>query len=350
VSKREQAAIVAEELLREIELGEVAPTAIARKTARLARLLDDVDAMQWLEYEVAGYPTPLDAASTAAAERSNRWTTRDDGTTAYWTANLGELEALVEANKAAIAAESGAPSGGQWDLVVSRESAGRRNSLIKNSMQAKATLDRVVGALYQYAAAKHQGLRFGSAAESAFEVVRSGVDSAIGELVPEALPMISGAFENASSDNPEHWANAASTCRRLLKAVADRLRPPGPDVVLESGQTVQMGEGSYINRLGDWMRIASSSETSSKVFLAELAYLEAQLKAADQAGQKGAHETTVTRLDAARYVAGTYLILGDLLRLGGLAAAPPAAEHETLADLNPGEPTPVDRSPPVADG
>ena len=83
-----------------------------------------------------------------------------------------------------------------------------------------------------------------SAVESAFGVVRQEVDSAISELVPSALPMITAAFENASSDNPEHWQNAASTCRRLLMTAADQLQPPGPDI---DGHT--MGPGNYVNRL-----------------------------------------------------------------------------------------------------
>lgn len=121
--------------------------------------------------------------------------------------------------------------------------------------------------------------------------------------------MLSAAFENATSNNPEHWANAAGTCRRLVKAVADALRPPGPDV---DGR--KMGKGNYVNRLIDWITENSDSDTSATMITADLSYLGKRLDAADAAGQKGAH-AEVDRFDASRFITGTYLVLGDVLRL-----------------------------------
>src|SRR5207248_407512 len=141
--------------------------------------------------------------------------------------------------------------------------------------------------------------RFGSAVESAFEVVREDVDARIGSLVPDALPRLSAAFENAASDNPEQWANAASGCRRLLKAAADALRPPGPPV---NGHVVD--EDHYINRLVDWMTSKAKSDTLRDVIEADLQDLERRLVAAVNAGHKGAH-AEVTRFDASRFVTGT---------------------------------------------
>lgn len=321
---------MAEELLTEIELEKLAPAAITRKASRLARLLDDVDAMSWLRYETAGFPKgQLDADATMAAQRSNRVATVQNGAKTYWTTSLGELGAQIDAGKAQLSSETSATSGGEWDLVVSRETAARRNALTKFVGQSQGILEAVIGAIHDYVAGKYQELRFGSAVESAFEIVRGDVDARIGALVPDALPMITGALENAASDNPEHWSNAASTCRRLLKAVADKLRPASPDVTRPDGPPIKMGDGNYLNRLGDWIRQQTSSETTIAVFEAELEYVEAQLKAADKAGQKGAHDV-VTKLEASRYVAGTYLILGDILRLraddAGEVAAAPVAE------------------------
>jgi hypothetical protein len=124
--------------------------------------------------------------------------------------------------------------------------------------------------------------------------------------------MIAAAFENATSDQPEHWQNAASTCRRLLMTAADRLRPAGPDV---DGR--KMGPGNYINRLVDWIVSAAENDTAAKMIAADLEYLGPRLDAADKAGQNGAHvgKTPVTRLEASRFITGTYLVLGDILRL-----------------------------------
>jgi hypothetical protein len=139
-----------------------------------------------------------------------------------------------------------------------------------------------------------------------FEVVRNDVDAAIGAVVPGALTMLAGAFENASSDNAEHWANAASTCRRLLKEVADAVRPPGEDVVKADGKKIRRTDSHYIT----------------------------------------AH-ATVTRLDASRFITGTYLVLGDVLRgytppsfeapaAGSVVEQPDVQQSESASDQTAG--------------
>lgn len=333
-SSRAEALKLAEELLSEIELSKIAPIDIARKASRLARLTDDTAAMQWLHYEVSGYPKPLAEDATAAAQRSNRLVRErlkkpgDGPGPWYWTQTLGELQAAIEASRAQIVAAADPPvslssSNPHQHVIAPAGNKDERIAIRGLIARQQAILDNVVGSLHAYVADRYQELRFGSAVESAFEVVRREVDSSIGDLVPDALPMLSAAFENATSSNPEHWANAAGTCRRLLKAVADKLRPPGPDV---DGR--KMGEGNYINRLVDWIVQNSESETATKVVTTDLAYLGQRLDAADGAGQKGAHEE-VDRFDASRFITGTYLILGDVLRI----APPPLSDpSEEVAD------------------
>jgi hypothetical protein len=53
--RRAEALRLADELLADIELGRLTPSQVARKTSRLARILDDQDAMRWLAFEVEGY-------------------------------------------------------------------------------------------------------------------------------------------------------------------------------------------------------------------------------------------------------------------------------------------------------
>lgn len=156
----------------------------------------------------------------------------------------------------------------------------------------------------------YHGLRFGAAAESAFEVVRKEVDAALANLIPDALAKLAAAFESAASGDPEHWANAASTCRRALKSAADRLRPPGEP----KGERL-MSDPAYVNRLVDWVVSRPGSNTAKSLIFADLEYLGRRLDAADAAGHKGAHGE-VDRFEASRFLVGTYLLLGDLVRLG----------------------------------
>lgn len=323
VSRRAEALALAERLLDDIELGNLSPVDAARRTSRLARLLDEVDAIEWSSYEIGGYPIPLDASASAAAHRSNRQAPEGR----LWTGSLAALAAEVEAVKSQLDGASGRGSGGEWELAVEAQRREERGALSKRLVQRRELIDRIVGSFHAYAAQRYQELRFGAAIETAFEVVRREVDAAIGQAVSSALPMLAGAMENAVSDNPEHWASAAATCRRLLKEVADVLRPPGPDVELPNGRKVKMGDGNYINRLVDHIRTRTESETAADLAQAELEFLGRRLDATDAAGQKGAH-SSVTKSQASRFITGTYLSLGDILRLGtpdAVVETPPVA-------------------------
>ena len=309
-SRQEEARLLAEELLGDIELRRIASTDVVRKASRLARLTDDADALEWLHYEIVGYGEGrLDAAATDAANRSaRRAADDDDGSSRYWTASLAHMEANIASNRAVLPTLTGDLAGDKaW--VVERDRRGERQQVSSNTALQQEVIDRVVGTIYVYVSTVYQALRFGSAAETAFEVVRRDVDLHLSTLIPGALPKLSAAYENASSSNPEHWANASSTCRRLLKAAADALRPPGDD---KGGR--KMTDEAYINRLADWIESQATSETAAAVVVADLEYLGRRLDAVNDAGHKGAH-AEVARFDASRFVVGTYLVLGDILRL-----------------------------------
>lgn len=218
--------------------------------------------------------------------------------------------AEVEGARTELASASSGTSHSEYAAVVERQKA-ERNAALRNTIARRNELvQRIVGAFHDYASSKYQELRFGAAVETAFDVVREEVDSSIAELVPDALPKLTAAFENTTSENPEDWASAAATCRRLLKAAADALRPPGPE---KNGH--QMDDDHYLNRLIDWIMTQASSNTAAEMITADLAYLGRRLDAALDAGHKGAH-AEVSRFDASRFLTGTYLLLGDVLRLG----------------------------------
>ncbi len=228
-----------------------------------------------------------------------------------------------------LAAGAGDTSDSQFAVVVEKNKALRRNQLLQLIKARQSLLDKVIGAVHQYVGERYQELRFGSAVETAFTVVRREVDGKIAALVPDALPMLSAAFENASSDNPEQWQNAAGTCRRLLMAAADRLRPPGPHA---DGH--KMGHSNYINRLVNWIVQQTTSDTAAAMVVADLQHLGLRLDAADRAGQKGAHvgDRPVTRLEASRYVTGTYLVLGDILGLVTVESRPGGFDAQAEVD------------------
>ena len=287
--------------------------------------------MAWLHHEVNGYTLEKPSNNFApggweAAVRSNRPEADATGKLTAYATSLSELQAEVEGARIQLAATTDPSislhSANQYQRVEAPPgNAAERLAIRQYASSRQAIIDRVVGALFSYVVERHHELRFGAAVETAFETVRAEVDARIAALVPEAPGMLAAAFENAASDNPEHWAGAAATCRRLLKAAADALRPPGEPV---NGHP--MTSSHYINRLVDWIISRGNSKTSTEMITADLEYLGRRLDAADEAGHKGAHDD-VDRFDAARFLTGTYLILGDVLRLAD--ASDPEADSPT---------------------
>jgi hypothetical protein len=103
-----------------------------------------------------------------------------------------------------------------------------------------------------------------------------------------------------------------------------------------------MDDDHYLNRLVGWIMSQSDSETTAAMIEADLQYLDRRLQAVAKAGHKGAH-AEVDRVSASRYVTGTYLILGDILRMRRLEAADaPSAEEGAIAAAT--EAVPVDTS------
>jgi hypothetical protein len=312
------AAVLSDQLLEDIEMARLGPADQIRRASRLARLLDDADALEWLNQEIDGYRVlggGLTAAQVKFATRSGRRVPNKDGKTQFGTDSVDKIQADIEGAKQQLGAAADAPvsvtSANPYQVVQPPAGNAQERSLLREFISKRSDLlGRVTGAVHRYVSEKNLELRFGAAMESAFSILRREVDGKIATLVPSAAIKFSSAFENASSSNSEDWANAAGACRRLIKAVADELRPPGEPV-----GNIKMTDDRYINRLIDWIsRQHELSETPKDVIRRDLEFLGNRLDAFADAGHKGAH-AEVSKYEASRYITGTYLLVGDILRL-----------------------------------
>lgn len=313
------AAVLSDQLLEDIEMARIGPLDQLRRASRLARLLDDADALEWLNQEIDGYSSDgkgLTASQVKFARRSGRRTALgEDGKDRFSIDSVDKLQADIEGAKQQLGAAADAPvsvtSANPYQVVQAPPGNGKERGLLREFISKRSELlGRVMGAVHRYVSEKNVELRFGAAMESAFSVLRQEVDGRIATLVPSASIKFSSAFENASSNNAEDWANAAGACRRLIKAVADELRPPGEPV-----GNIKMTDDKYINRLIDCIgQQHELSETPKDVIRRDLEFLGNRLDAFADAGHKGAH-AEVSKYEASRYITGTYLLIGDILRL-----------------------------------
>lgn len=267
------------DIIKDIELAEVPLSTIGLKALRLARILNDSQVQQTFLRQNAG------STSTESTEKYE-----------------------YDVNK------------GKAVLRSALELPGRYEG--KWALQAMDSATQVLACrrtfIYDYAIRKHYQIRFSSLADDVFSRIRSRVDSSIGFAIPDAVKKMTAAYDNLRSDNPEDWANAAHSCRRVLQDLADAVFPAQVETrtrkVNGMDRNIGLGAEQYINRLMAFVEDSSDSDCSTEIVGSHLDYIGNRLDALFGAVQKGSH-STVTKEEADRCVVYTYLLVGDILSL-----------------------------------
>jgi len=324
------------EILKNIELSELPLANIALKASRLARLINEHDMQRIMEYEAGGYPTQASGVTpeiwrfaVAAGRRFEEKDATGNLKEYVYLESIAELEHQSRMVDAALQAardpdvhlssanpyQTVVPPVGNW---LERETAKNKSSTALKRLSSCRTL------IYRYALRKHYELKFSDIADDIFSRIRERVDAAIGRVVPDAVQKLSAVHDNLLSDNPEDWANAVHSCRRILKDLADAIFPPrSDDRVVKQGmneKTIHLGPDNYVNRIMCYVEDNSASTRFTEIVGSHLAYLGDRLDSVSKAAQKGSHKGIVRREEADRYVVYTYLIVGDVLSLADSAS------------------------------
>jgi len=319
------------EILKNVELSELPLANVALKASRLARLINDHDMQRIMEYEAGGYPTQADGVppevwrlAVAAGRRLEQKDSEGNPKEYVYLESIAELEhesRMVDtALQAARDPDVHLSSANPYQTVVPPfgNRLERDNAKYKSSTALKR-LSNCRTLIYRYALRKHYELKFSGIADDIFSRIRQRVDEAIGSTVPDAVQKLSAVHDGLLSDNPEDWANAVHSCRRILKDLADAVFPPrSEDRVVKqetSERTIHLGPDNYVNRIMCYVEDNSASTRFTEIVGSHLAYLGDRLDSVSKAAQKGSHKGIVRREEADRYVVYTYLIVGDVLSL-----------------------------------
>ena len=319
------------EILEDIELSRVKLSVVALKAVRLARLLNDFDHQQIFRWESSGYPAGKsgiekhvwDLGVIAGRTQFSAGKKGEEPRQTMYTWSIERLEMDVGLGETSILAAKDpnvalsssneyqhvrAPAGNAAERRSIRDSV----NLSSERLAARRTF------VYDYAARKHYELTFSAVADDVFGNVRSFVDASIGDVVPDAVQKFIAVYNNLRSDNPEDWANAAHSCRRILQDLADAVFPARSDTrtrtVEGKSREIRLGTEQYINRLMAYIEDTSDSERFVSIVGSHLAYMGNRLDAMFSAAQKGSH-ASVTMEEANRCVVYTYLLVGDILSL-----------------------------------
>ena len=287
--KTSEALMLAEDILKNIELNELLLDNICLKIARLARIIDDVNSAKYFS----------DASSS-----------------------VGQIDGYIESAKIRLAAAK------DPDVSVSSANTSQYvfnpvgNTFERNSITSGIDTQQKIrydykSVAYQYALNVYYGLRFSSIPQKLFEEIRINVDKKLTDIAPESIKKFLSVYKNLVSSNPEDWSNAVHSCRRIIKDVADNLYPYKSeiDVVDRHNKKIKVGPDNYINRLILFVEDSSSHENFIQIVGSSLEFLGNRLDAICSAASKGTHSEIKNRAEAERYIIYTYLILGDILTL-----------------------------------
>lgn len=329
-----EALLLAEEILRNIELSETTLSVCLLKASRLARLLNDQDHQLAFEYEASGYPSspggiPPDAWRIAqiAGRVFFEKQKQKDGTETLVeraiTLAIEVIEQRISATKAALAAAQdpnvSISSANPHQFVAGPlGNAFERSNLLKSLSSDTEMLASRRGFVHRYVTRRYDELRFSGIADDIFSRIRTAVDACVGSTIPKAVQKFSAVYENLQSENPEDWANAVHGCRRILQEMADVLYPPRGDIeknVSGRTRTIRLGSENYINRLIAFVEANAGSGRYEAVVGSHLRFLGDRLDAAFAAAQKGSHAEISSRAEADRYVIYTYMLVADILTL-----------------------------------
>ncbi len=317
--RRAEALELSEEILANFEMGDVPTHNIIFKMLRLARLLGDMEAVNWLGCEANGFVRtpdglpPDDWSSAIRSGRTSLYKEKGELKVEAFTETVSAMEAVVAVSKQRMEVTRDP----HLSLTGERMALGNsfeRQNIADKIQQYTERISTVKGTLYKYALAKNYELKFGSITQDIFAKKRDFVDHRLAKACPDAVKMFVSVWDNLQSQNAEDWANAVHSCRRILKAFADAVYPPRTEPVIVDGKSVKVGEEQYINRLIQHVASKSTSDSFNSIVGSHLAYIGERLDSIYNSTNKGTH-ARVSVEEAERYTIYTYLLLGDILSL-----------------------------------
>ncbi|MFI6573960.1 hypothetical protein [Nocardia fluminea] len=212
----------------------------------------------------------------------------------------------------------GIPPAGMTQIdtaLAARDYDQAKAKLVPMLGEQRAIISRIRQGAYAYLTATEVELEAGRAESGFFDQVQAHINGLLAKYAPEAAQNFVGAQERIASGSPEDISHALTSCRRMIKSLADRLYPATDEKIVGLDNVERsMSDEKYKNRLSEYVREQVGKHKNGEVLQSVLSQLGARLNALDGLASKGVHADTA--IDEARTcVAQTYLLAGDLLSI-----------------------------------
>lgn len=264
--------------------------------------------------EVAALFRDSEYAEIAAADRSLREVWIEERSVQMPEA----LESIVSPDKELIA-------GSISDLLGQKryyESEAARQTdhaaafiMVERARLSGDIIERIRLRVYSYLCRVESELRFSLAAGDVMEKYRQRVDSQLAEVASDILEQFAAAYRRMNEGDVEARSHALTSCRRILKAIADIVYPARrAPVVDSSGKARDASDDRYINRLWLFMEGKSLGSSLIKSMHVTVAEVGIRIERLNELANKGVHaEVTIGEVEWC--VVQTYIIAGEVLRI-----------------------------------
>lgn len=289
-----------------------------QKLVRAANILEEKDVAIWCEIQFGNpkYTAPLQNLISAFLQHMKRKTKVTSTAIQRTYKELDELdlkqelhysdeELTIKANKA----------GGGYNSINFVEE--RYAYLVKNRRGNDNTyyqgnllthISYVRRTAHARASSLYNRVAFSDVPATAFDVLKIAVDDRLLNLAPQLAEKLMIAFKSISTEIPEEWSQALTTCRRFIEDLADVLFPTTNKKI----DRRDLGQAQYINRLWAFMDSAIESESNKELAKAHVDFLGSLLEKVHKVTHKGVH-ADLERLEAVKAVFHTYLMVADIL-------------------------------------
>lgn len=332
--RRNQARVACDKVINGIEDNTIDVAAAVLLCKKIARLVNDEEGQQWLEYEYSGYPRNndgyIDPSAWNIAKKHGRMypSTDDDGKQQeYIFVELcNELEATIESSQKALPnfTMQGYSVSGNYAVIatgaMTRSVEISTNALLGKIQGAKRRLSILQGQYYDYAVKWQIELDFGNAAKKVFEEYQEKIDRYFAEL-PKGTVQKLNAIEDLMEDgNPERYAQVLTSCRRLwsetAKLLFEKVLPNYSEKKYKtvSGKEIDISGDHDNNKLSAVVETLQLKSAKNTIVGSEIIYLIDWMDKINEQQNSGVHHD-VTREAAMRCIIHTYIALGDILSL-----------------------------------
>ena len=198
------------------------------------------------------------------------------------------------------------------DTLSQMEKEKQGNDGTHYQVDLRSVISATANAAAIHANRLYANLAFGEVPRQHFDLIRERVDNLLLDICPETIEQFMTAYERLSGGRSEDWSLALTSCRRIIKAVADVIYPPKNEKV--AGREV--GDQQYINRIWAFLDENMASSSDKNLAKAHIGYLGSFIEELNKKASKGVH-STVNHEEAVRTVLYTYLTIGDILDFTG---------------------------------